>query len=156
MPSIPHPYTSSQRPPEQLLTLRIEWSSPVNNIKLHFQPPNHILFDFWAQISSDLSHNICGADADGKFHVRIPRVGSGETPSEVQHGEPRQFFCALCSGPEGLQITQQASGEVLAHWVSNWSLWGPKERNRQLFLLCLLYWGKTNSYSNAVTSFFGG
>lgn len=55
---------------------------------------------------------------------------SGETPSEMQRGEPRQFCSAVYSGPEGLQITQWASGEVLACRVSNWSLWGSKEQNR--------------------------
>lgn len=44
---------------------------------------------------------------------------NGATPLEVQRGEPRQFCSAVYSGPEGLQITRWASGEVLAHASSS-------------------------------------
>lgn len=44
---------------------------------------------------------------------------SRETPWEVQHGEHRQFCSAVYSGPEGLWITEWASGGVLAHFGSS-------------------------------------
>lgn len=97
-----------------------------------YKAPDHIVFDrrLLGPKPARIWHRIFGEVIQmGKFCLRIP---GGEA------GSPGNSALLFIHGQRGY------TSEVLAHWVSNWSLWGLKEQNSSC---CIYYTRERHSVS---------